>query len=165
MNSWDWTQYARCSEYPAEQKDKMWNLNRNAGASVECTKGRKICEGCPVRPECLATAIVYEETAGIWGGVNRRIRLHLARDAKLCKVSGEGLHATRVAALAGWIRTNPDAIDRAKAKDSEEKRKSRRRRKEQEVCDAATPAESSDAENLTVTEPGGDGTTETRRTS
>lgn len=38
----------------------------------------KICEGCPVRVECLTHAMLWPEPDGIWGGKNidqrRRIR-------------------------------------------------------------------------------------------
>lgn len=38
----------------------------------------RTCEGCPVRPSCLAEALVYGEP-GIWGGTTERQRATLRR--------------------------------------------------------------------------------------
>src|SRR5271154_4694377 len=34
----------------------------------------RICEGCPVKAECLAFALEHRITVGIWGGVSERQR-------------------------------------------------------------------------------------------
>ncbi len=47
-------------------------------------RARKICEGCPVRRECLEYALRNREKDGVWGGLNtddrdaevRKIRRH-----------------------------------------------------------------------------------------
>lgn len=38
---------------------------------------RAICARCPVRSECLAHAMTFEEHFGIWGGTNERDRRRL----------------------------------------------------------------------------------------
>jgi len=42
---------------------------------------RRICQGCPVRPECLAYALDTAEEHGIWGGLDpaERAQLRAAR--------------------------------------------------------------------------------------
>lgn len=41
----------------------------------------KICQGCPVRRECLAAALERNERFGIWGGTTERQRRGM-REAK-----------------------------------------------------------------------------------
>jgi WhiB family redox-sensing transcriptional regulator len=43
---------------------------------------KAICEICPVRPECLESALARRERWGVWGGLNERERDRLARRAK-----------------------------------------------------------------------------------
>lgn len=45
------------------------------------TRAKRICEGCPVKAECLDHAITHRETAGIWGGLNTTERAPLMREA------------------------------------------------------------------------------------
>jgi len=40
---------------------------------------KEICENCPVRAECLATALRNKERYGIWGGLTEPQRTRLAR--------------------------------------------------------------------------------------
>ncbi|MFJ4428867.1 WhiB family transcriptional regulator [Streptomyces bobili] len=35
---------------------------------------KRICSGCPVRQECLHTALIQEESHGVWGGLSARER-------------------------------------------------------------------------------------------
>lgn len=41
-------------------------------------KARVVCEGCPVRSECLDYAIVHGMIGGVWGGLSERERRGLA---------------------------------------------------------------------------------------
>lgn len=42
-------------------------------------EAKKICQGCPVRHECLQYALDHEERFGIWGGLSERERRRLKR--------------------------------------------------------------------------------------
>ncbi|MBT8211883.1 MAG: WhiB family transcriptional regulator [Acidimicrobiia bacterium] len=37
--------------------------------SSEATRAKAICEGCPVRDECLQYAFSTKQTEGVWGGM------------------------------------------------------------------------------------------------
>lgn len=39
--------------------------------------GKRICESCEVRPECLEYALDHDERFGIWGGLSERERRRL----------------------------------------------------------------------------------------
>ena len=39
----------------------------------------RVCRACPVRRECLETAILSEEQFGVWGGTLERPRRRLLR--------------------------------------------------------------------------------------
>jgi WhiB family redox-sensing transcriptional regulator len=41
----------------------------------------RICNGCPVRAECLAYAMRVKPTAGIWAGISSHQVDHLRRKA------------------------------------------------------------------------------------
>lgn len=51
-----------------------------AGGSSRTAK--KVCEGCPVRRQCLAYALDNHESWGVWGGLTERERKQLARDRR-----------------------------------------------------------------------------------
>ena len=40
---------------------------------------KAICQGCPVREECLEYALANDERFGIWGGLSERERRRLKR--------------------------------------------------------------------------------------
>lgn len=45
------------------------------GEASEARKAKRVCEKCPVKRQCLQTAIINKETRGIWGGLSgRRLR-------------------------------------------------------------------------------------------
>ncbi len=43
-----------------------------------CRPARAICSGCPVRSDCLATAMINDERDGVWGGLNTEERDRLS---------------------------------------------------------------------------------------
>jgi WhiB family transcriptional regulator, redox-sensing transcriptional regulator len=47
------------------------------GASAKDAK--KVCAGCTVRVQCLDYAIEHQEQYGVWGGLNYRERLRVAK--------------------------------------------------------------------------------------
>jgi WhiB family redox-sensing transcriptional regulator len=44
-------------------------------------RAKAVCAACPVREQCLAHAVAYDERYGIWGGLNQDERRHLRRIA------------------------------------------------------------------------------------
>lgn len=47
------------------------------GKGKSCEPAIRVCQGCPVRAECLGHAIRYRETHGVWGGLSPRQRRDL----------------------------------------------------------------------------------------
>lgn len=69
----DWMDAAECAQQAPDTffPDKgAWQANRDA---------RRVCQGCEVRPECLAYALRNREPFGIWGGLSARERNALRR--------------------------------------------------------------------------------------
>ena len=66
-----WMDRGSCRQYP----QKWWFPER--GADVDRARG--ICDGCPVRAECLDWALTNGEHHGIWGGTSERERRRLRR--------------------------------------------------------------------------------------
>lgn len=70
-----WFEEASC----AESDPEAWFPEK--GCSTR--EAKRICDGCPVRDECLAYALARREKFGIWGGLSereRRVLLRLADD-------------------------------------------------------------------------------------
>ena len=40
---------------------------------------RRVCDDCPVRPECLEYALTYRVDHGVWGGASERERRRILR--------------------------------------------------------------------------------------
>lgn len=38
------------------------------------SQGKRICQGCPVRAQCLNHALAHDERIGIWGGLSEHER-------------------------------------------------------------------------------------------
>jgi WhiB family transcriptional regulator, redox-sensing transcriptional regulator len=70
-------------------------IRRNWRASARCRTGdaeglfvtgarqreaRSLCQGCPVRTECLAHALDHRVEFGVWGGMTERQRRALLRN-------------------------------------------------------------------------------------
>ena len=64
-----WQKDALCKEYDPS----LWfPVFRGRGTGKEA---KEICGRCPVKSECLESAIKYDEEDGIWGGMTRKERL------------------------------------------------------------------------------------------
>jgi WhiB family redox-sensing transcriptional regulator len=70
----DWATYGACNYQPR-------NLMYTKGAK-RVQKAKKVCATCPVAAECLEWAIENDEIFGIWGGMTRRERMQLVKEAK-----------------------------------------------------------------------------------
>src|SRR5690606_34750336 len=58
------------------------------GDSRTGSAAKAICAGCPVRAECLTSALANPESTGSWGGYNSRERRTLARWRRLARQRG-----------------------------------------------------------------------------
>jgi WhiB family redox-sensing transcriptional regulator len=47
-----------------------------------CEPAKRVCQGCPVREECLDHAITRRENDGVWGGMSPRQRRQLNPTSK-----------------------------------------------------------------------------------
>lgn len=65
----EWTARAKCRD----SKDTLFV----EGAAQR--KARVVCQGCPVRIDCLTEALDNRIEWGIWGGLTERERRHLLR--------------------------------------------------------------------------------------
>lgn len=65
----DWTVHAKCRG----MEDALFP------EAAEQKKARQLCQGCPVRLECLAEALDNRIEWGIWGGMTERERRALLR--------------------------------------------------------------------------------------
>ena len=66
----DWTPRAACR---AAQPDQLFVRG------AEQNKAKQVCQGCPVRTECLAEALDNQIEWGVWGGMTERERRALLR--------------------------------------------------------------------------------------
>lgn len=66
----DWSSKAACKESAPDQL-----FVRGA----EQNKAKQMCNGCPVRTECLAEALDNQIEWGVWGGMTERERRALLR--------------------------------------------------------------------------------------
>lgn len=86
----NWRVYAACRDIGTEAFFSE-DDDRSSGNSSEMKLAKRICEGCPVRRECLSTALRYEGDAnksdrhGIWGGLGPTQRANLWKQLKARK--------------------------------------------------------------------------------
>lgn len=73
LTPYAWTDSARCAETDPEL---FFPENR-----YETATARRICRGCPVRQQCLDTALADSSLTGVWGGTTPEERRILRRDA------------------------------------------------------------------------------------
>ena len=66
----DWAPAAACRQ---AQPDELFVRG------AEQNKAKQLCNGCPVRTECLAEALDNQIEWGVWGGMTERERRALLR--------------------------------------------------------------------------------------
>lgn len=69
----EWQERALC----ASTGDPDMHLRFFDGHNEEYA--RRMCQMCPVQPECLEYAVETGQMAGIWGGLNEKERIKLRR--------------------------------------------------------------------------------------
>lgn len=75
----DWYNHAACRGQPPT----YWHPPPAEKDPYAYTIGRIICTICPVSTSCLSTALVNNETRGMWGGTTPRQRQRIAKTAHI----------------------------------------------------------------------------------
>ena len=65
-NDAKWVDWALCAQTDPE------SFYPERGASHR--EAKRVCDMCPVRPDCLDWAIEHNESEGIWGGMSAKER-------------------------------------------------------------------------------------------
>ena len=60
--------------------DMFFPVAAGTAASKQIARAQRICQGCPVRPQCLDFAMQSGEKDGIWGGTTPEQRIRARRD-------------------------------------------------------------------------------------
>jgi len=90
-----WRQSAAC-----RRSDFEWWFAKPTSARSRAAV--QLCETCPVRRECLAAGLLYDEEFGLWGGVN-----HLQRRPLVARLlGGESLGSVLASTLGTGSGTN-----------------------------------------------------------
>ena len=66
-----WMEHGNCLEYPPE----VFFPSDGVGVIA----AQRICEGCPVREQCLEYALVERIDHGVWGGASERERRRILK--------------------------------------------------------------------------------------
>jgi len=74
----DWYDRAACKGLPASIFYPDEEVNAEEGVAI--------CEGCPVKTQCLAHAYQYREKDGTWGGLSQWERKRIRRRASALSV-------------------------------------------------------------------------------
>lgn len=73
-----WGREAACKNYPAVMFDTIKIVQRRPGTgrkvrstliTGDVERARAICEGCPVKMNCLQHALRFKVPDGVWGGM------------------------------------------------------------------------------------------------
>ncbi len=68
-----WYEEAACASYPAEV------FFPPSEVPLAANPAKAVCEGCPVRAECLSFALETAQAEGVWGGMDAGERRRLRR--------------------------------------------------------------------------------------
>ncbi len=72
----DWKERAACR---AITPDLFFPLGSTGEAVDQIAAAKEVCQGCPVRRECLQFALETNQGTGIWGGTDEEERRSLRR--------------------------------------------------------------------------------------
>lgn len=78
----DWRQYAACRQYDPLLWYPDYGSHGPGSAEKKAAKdapAKQICDRCPVRRDCLESAMERREKHGIWGGLNEDERAALKK--------------------------------------------------------------------------------------
>jgi WhiB family transcriptional regulator, redox-sensing transcriptional regulator len=72
----DWRKAGACL---AADPDLFFPVSAGAAASNEYSRALSMCDGCPVKRQCLDFAMQTGEANGIWGGTTPEERIRVLR--------------------------------------------------------------------------------------
>lgn len=141
-----------CRQFPRRWADRLWGLDdeltgTRAGREL-ARAGALICQECPVRAICLASAIVHKDRSGILGGLSWTMRKQVARLAVLDGMELAGSERRRTLELARWLAAHPDAIARARQVESRNRAFRRAVRKASEADSGLESAHERSAQSM-----------------
>lgn len=64
-----WHEHAACIDAPSD-----WFFPPDRAGPYAYGLARRVCEGCPVRDECLDDSLAHDDRAGMFGGLTPRER-------------------------------------------------------------------------------------------
>lgn len=97
---------------------------REPGGSAHVATVKRICQGCPVRGDCLGYALAHPEVVGIWGGLTEPERRRLTGrphvrpgprtyDAEVARLTRAGRTARQI---ADHLALTERTVQRARAR-------------------------------------------------
>ena len=72
-----WRHEARCAE---DDVNRAW-FHSTEGREIKHAK--LICQGCPVKAQCLEYALTADDNWGVWGGLDDKQRRQLTRGRRV----------------------------------------------------------------------------------
>ena len=69
-----WQEHGRCRDIDPELFYPPLEYETPRQRSAREAAAKAVCNGCPVRGECLAWALAADERLGVWGGLSERER-------------------------------------------------------------------------------------------
>ncbi len=83
-----WVDRARCI---GEDPELFFPMGAPRLVMLQTERAKAVCDGCPVRSDCLEWSLVTAQDAGVWGGLDeeerREIRRRRRRTASLSAVA------------------------------------------------------------------------------
>jgi WhiB family transcriptional regulator, redox-sensing transcriptional regulator len=68
-----WQEGGTCREMPDDASDELFFPEGRSTAFIE-HRAAKVCQRCPILPECRSWALSRHEEFGVWGGLTPRQR-------------------------------------------------------------------------------------------
>jgi FixJ family two-component response regulator len=88
----DWQTRALCAQVDPD----LWFPEKGASSRP----ARRICQRCPVQPQCLADALARGERHGVWGGLNeKQLRGHDDRTELVRQIESAREHERVITSL------------------------------------------------------------------
>ncbi|MEU1040666.1 WhiB family transcriptional regulator [Streptomyces sp. NPDC005551] len=72
----NWRESAACR---TADPDLFFPIGNTGPALLQIHEAKAVCQGCPVREECLEWALEAGQTQGVWGGTSEDERRALRR--------------------------------------------------------------------------------------
>jgi len=95
----EWSARARCGKLSLAESKEMFEQKQ--GRPLRQPPWRDFCNGCPVKQNCFAYAVVHEED-GIWGGQTKRQRNKISPLVRT--------QMTEQAIRSGWLEYSVEIV-------------------------------------------------------